>query len=243
MAERGTRIVKPDILRDLMERMLRAAGCEAQAAATAADVFLEADLRGIGLQGLDHLPTMIRSLRSGRTNGSGRPRIVREGDAFTLIDGGAGPGQVAAILAADLAAAKAAKTGVATVGIFNSSDIFMVGFYSERMARAGRVGFVFSDAPPLVHAHGGVERALGTNPLSIAVPTDGDHPLVLDLSTSAWSASRMRAENASMSCTSRPVRRSSTWPITRMSLPARRPRTTSPWPRPNAMSGWGRARR
>jgi L-2-hydroxycarboxylate dehydrogenase (NAD+) len=192
MAERRTRIVKPDILRDLMERMLRAAGCEAHAAATAADVFLEADLRGIGLQGLDHLPTMIRSLRSGRTNGSGRPRIVREGDAFALIDGGAGPGQVAAILAADLASAKAAKTGVASVGIFNSGDIFMVGFYSERIARAGRVGFVFSDGPPLVHAHGGVERALGTNPLAIAVPTDGVHPLVLDLSTSAWSASRVR---------------------------------------------------
>src|SRR6516165_9431583 len=109
MADRTTRVVKPDILRDLMARMLRAAGCEAQAAATAAGVFLEADLRGIGLQGLDHLPTMIRALRSGRTNGSGRPQIVREGDAFALIDGGAGPGQVAAILAADLASAKAAK--------------------------------------------------------------------------------------------------------------------------------------
>lgn len=192
MAERKTRIVKPEVLRDLMERMLRAAGCEADAAATSAEVFLEADLRGIGLQGLDHLPTMIRSLRSGRTNGSGRPRIVREGDAFALIDGGAGPGQVAAIMAADLASAKAARAGVASVGVFNSSDIFMVGLYTERIARGGKVGVLFSDAPPLVHAHGGVDRALGTNPLSIAVPTDGAHPLVLDLATSAWSASRVR---------------------------------------------------
>ncbi len=36
MAERKIRMVKPDVLRDLMERMLRAAGCEAEAAATAA---------------------------------------------------------------------------------------------------------------------------------------------------------------------------------------------------------------
>jgi|SRR5579862_174973 len=193
MAERKTRIVRPEILRDLMERMLHAAGCEAEAAAIAAGVFLEADLRGIGLQGLDHLPTMIQSLRSGKTIGSAKPRIVKEGDAFALIDGGAGPGQVAAILAADLAAAKAGKAGVASIGIMNSSDIFMIGFYSERIARAGCVGFVFSDAVPLlVHAHGGVEGVLGTNPLSIAVPTEGANPLVLDISTSAWSGSRVR---------------------------------------------------
>ena len=52
MAERTTRTVEIDVLRDLMERLLKAAGCSADNAATSATVFLEADLRGIGLQGL-----------------------------------------------------------------------------------------------------------------------------------------------------------------------------------------------
>lgn len=190
--ERRTRLVSADTLRDLMERMLRAAGCDADAAAIAADVFLEADLRGIGLQGLDHLPTMIRSLRSGKTIGGGKPRIIKDGAAFALVDGDAGPGQVAAVLAADLAAAKAHDAGTAAVGVINSSDIFMLAYYSERIARAGLIGFAFSDAPPLVHAHGGIDRVLGTNPMSIAVPVDGPRPLVLDFATSAWGRSRVR---------------------------------------------------
>jgi LDH2 family malate/lactate/ureidoglycolate dehydrogenase len=190
--ERRTRLISAEALRDLMDRMLRAAGCDTDAAAIAADVFLEADLRGVGLQGLDHLPTMIRSLRAGKTLGRGKPRIVKKGPAFALVDGGAGPGQVAAVLAADLAAAKARDAGTAAVGVINSGDIFMLAYYTERIARAGLIGFAFSDAPPLVHAHGGIDRVLGTNPMSIAMPTDGVHPLVLDFATSAWGRSRVR---------------------------------------------------
>jgi len=54
------------------------------------------------------------------------------------------------------------------------------------------VGIVFSDGPPLVHAHGGVDRVLGTNPISIAVPTGETNPVLLDFSTSAWGRSRVR---------------------------------------------------
>ena len=51
---------------------------------------------------------------------------------------------------------------------------------------------VFSDAPPLVRPFGGTERILGTNPLVIAIPSAERYPIVLDMATSAQSASRVR---------------------------------------------------
>lgn len=192
MKDRSTRIVNVKVLRDLMERLLVAAGCGAEAAAVAADAFLEADLRGVGLQGLDHMPTMIRGLRNGRIRPDAEPKIVKEGPAFALIDGNNGAGQVAAVFAGDLAVRKAEKAGCSAVGVVNSSDIFMLGYYVERIARAGLIGFAFSDAPPLVHPFGGTDRVLGTNPLAIAIPTAEAYPIVLDIATSALSASRIR---------------------------------------------------
>lgn len=189
---RKTRTVSAAVLRDLMERLLRAAGCGPEVASTATNVFLEADLRGVGLQGLDHMYTMIQNLRNGRIDPGGKPRILKEGEAFVLVDGERGPGQLAGIFAADLATRKAAKAGCCSVGVVNSSDIFMLGYYGERIARAGCIGLVFSDAPPLVRPFGGTERILGSNPLAIAVPTATEHPILLDMATSAQSGSRVR---------------------------------------------------
>lgn len=192
MTERPTRIVKPEVLRDLMERLLSAAGCTDVNARETAEVFLEADLRGIGLQGFDHLFDMLDDIRRGAIDGTGRPEVVKEGPATALVDGHCGPGQPSAVFATDLAIRKAREAGTATVGLVNGADIYMIGYYTDRMARAGMVGFVFSASSSLVHPHGGVERKLGTNPIAIAVPAAGADPVLLDMATSVLSSSRIR---------------------------------------------------
>ena len=192
MANRPTISVSTEALRDYIERLLRAAGCGAENAAIAAEAFWEADLRGIGLQGLDHVPTLLRLLREGLVDPQGQPKVVRETPASALVDGGRAPGQVAVYFAAELAVKKAAEVGAAAIGITNSADLFMLGLYVERIARGGMVGIAMSDAVPLVRPHGGVERMLGTNPFAVAVPTGGEHPMLFDISTSAVSASRVR---------------------------------------------------
>ena len=185
------RTVPVDALRRYMRAMLSAAGCDEENAGVAAEGFLAADLRGVGLQGLDHMPTLLDALRDGRVDGRARPRLVSESPGTVLIDGGRGPGQAAALLAVDCAIERARESGSCAAAVTNSFDLFMLGHYTERIALAGLAGLGFSDAPPMVRPHGGTERRLGTNPMSIAIPT-GDDPLVLDLSTSALSASRVR---------------------------------------------------
>jgi LDH2 family malate/lactate/ureidoglycolate dehydrogenase len=189
---RAKRTIKVETLRRLMAQLLMACGCTENAAFKCADVFLDADLKGIGLQGLDHMPTLIRHLRTGKTDPRANPAIVRENAATALIDGHRGLGQINALLAVDVAIRKSREAGCAAVGVVNSGDFFMAGYYAERIARAGLVGLVFSDAPPLVHVHGGTERMTGTNPLAIGFPSNGVDPIVHDMATSALSASRIR---------------------------------------------------
>ena len=140
MADWPTRIVQPQVLRDYMERLLAAAGCSPDSVASVAAMFLEADLRGMGVQGLDHMTTLLEGLRNGSVNGEGQPRTVKEGTGTALVDGGGGPGPLAGVLAADLAAEKARATGCAAVGVRNSQDIYLLGYYADRMARSGLSG-------------------------------------------------------------------------------------------------------
>lgn len=192
MGTRPTRTVDIPVLRDLMERLLRAAGCDAENAAIAAGVFVEADMRGVGLQGLDHMHSLIQDLCTKKLDPTGKPEVVSEGKAFALVNGNRGPGLVAAVFAVDLAVAKARTAGSAAVGVHNSGDPFMMGYYAGRIAEAGCVGLVLSDSPPIVRPEGGVEKLLGTNPLAIGVPTADDRPFIIDLATCAQSGSRVR---------------------------------------------------
>ncbi|MSO93080.1 MAG: Ldh family oxidoreductase [Rhodospirillales bacterium] len=193
MPVRSTHPVDIAALRRLMEDMLAAAGVAPARVAVVADVFVAAELQGNWIQGLQYLNTFIKNICLGRIDPVGEPAIVREGPAYALIEGNRGPGHPAGILAADTAVRIAKAAGSAIVGVANSSDIFMLSYYSERIAREGCVGLVFMNSPPTVHAHGGMEKALGTNPISIAVPTEDAHPFVIDIAaTSADLSARIR---------------------------------------------------
>ena len=85
-----------------------------------------------------------------------------------------------------------ASVPVATVAIGNSTDIYMIGYYAERIARAGKIGIVMTSGPPLVHPHGGIDRMLSTNPIAFGIPRGTADPLVFDFATSAISSSRVR---------------------------------------------------
>jgi len=179
-------------LHDFMIRLMVAAGMSEANARAAADVHIDADLRGFGIQGFDYLPYTLSSLERGLIEGKAEPRLTRQTQATALIDGGRGPGQAAAIKGADLAVEIAGRAGTATVAIRNSSDIFMMAFYAERIAKAGKIGIVVTSGPPLVHPPGGMEKVLSTNPLAFAFPRAGAEPFVFDMATSALASSRVR---------------------------------------------------
>ncbi|MSO93658.1 MAG: hypothetical protein EXQ86_09710 [Rhodospirillales bacterium] len=182
-----TATVKVETVRTVMEKMLATAGCDAATAKAIADLHLEADMRGVGVQGLNHLiNSHLREIKEGVVDPKGKPTLVRETATSALVDGHNGPGPIAGVFAADLAAAKAKEAGIAVVGVINSNDMFLIGYYADRMARAGVIAMIFSDDKHCsVHPFGGVEPMMSSNPMAIAVPTD-EHPFVHDFAATNY---------------------------------------------------------
>ena len=192
MVQHAQRMVRIDVLRDLMQRLIAAGGCDREMQKDVANVFLEANLRAIHHQGLDYIPKFMDGLKTGKIRPNGRPRIVKEGPAYALIDGDRGPGQVAGIMAADVAVRKAREAGAVMVGVTNSSDMYMVGYFVDIIADRGCIGLLWSASPRLSHPHGGVERRLGTNPLAVAAPTGEGYNYLIDLAVTTLARSTVR---------------------------------------------------
>jgi LDH2 family malate/lactate/ureidoglycolate dehydrogenase len=112
--------------------------------------------------------------------------VEKETSLSYLIDAGGNIGICALRLAADLLVSKARRRGFAIVGMYNSSPpgTGPAGYYAEKIAREGFVGVVFCGSSKMVAPSGSSERAFGSNPVAIGIPT-GAEPMVLDMATSA----------------------------------------------------------
>jgi ureidoglycolate dehydrogenase (NAD+) len=170
--------------------LLAAAGLEAGAAATVAETLVEASLRGVDSHGVARVPIYAARLRAGTLNGRPRPRTLRSDGAVALIDGDQGPGQVAAVLATDLSVALAREHGVGVALVRRSGHFGAAAYYVMRAARAGLVAIAMTNTEPLVAPYGGVEPAIGTNPIALAAPTRGG-VFNLDLATSQVAMNRI----------------------------------------------------
>jgi LDH2 family malate/lactate/ureidoglycolate dehydrogenase len=173
--------VEIEVLRDYLERLLQAVGIDAETSRTLAGIHLESDLRGVSVQGFNHLiSSHLDDYRSGSANPKGRPTVEQDGASHALVNGNDGPGPLAMLLAVETAIAKARSSGIGIIAVTNSHDLFHAGLYVEKLADAGLISMVFSDDTVLVvHPLGGVEPVIGSNPMAWAVPTGGD-PFVID---------------------------------------------------------------
>ena len=104
-------------------------------------------------------------------NRNATPRIEREHGAVALVDADRGPGQVAGVFATDLSIELARRHGAGVVAVHRSSHYGAAGYYAIRAAEAGMVGVSTTNSEPFVVPYGGVDHALGTNPIAIAAPT------------------------------------------------------------------------
>ena len=100
------------------------------------------------MQGVEHIPTMLRNIENGNLDPRAKPKIRQDRPAYALIDGLRGPGQVAALTAADNVISNAKKFGAAAAGIFNSADLYMLGYYTEHIARQNLLGIGISSGAP-----------------------------------------------------------------------------------------------
>ena len=172
-------------LGEWMRRVFEAMGCSVEDAATASDVLLEADLKGIDSHGVARLPGYVRLWRKGRINPRPVWRWEQRMPAVAVLDADAGLGLVAARVAMDRAVEMAAIYGTAQVLVRNSNHFGIASEHALRAVPHGMVGWAMTNASPLVAPYGSAERLFGTNPLCYAFPAGRRNPMVMDMATSA----------------------------------------------------------
>ena len=152
----------------------------------AADVCLQAELLGRVTHGVRLAGNVSREYHQGASRR--RPvEVLRDSPATALLDGGFQCSLWVHRQAAELAADKASASGVSVVAVRNAGVSGALGLHTEAMARRGVNAVALNAAPAVVVPPDGRTALLGTNPMSIAVPSSTGEPLVLDMATSAVS--------------------------------------------------------
>jgi L-2-hydroxycarboxylate dehydrogenase (NAD+) len=144
-----------EVLEDFMKQALLKSGIPEQDALVISDVLIESDKRGIDSHGIGRLkPIYIDRMDAGIMNPLTKVDVIKETTTTAVLDGNNGLGH-----------------GIA-------------GYYTSMATKAGMIGMTGTNARPSIAPTFGVENMLGTNPLTIGLPTDEEFDFNLDCATS-----------------------------------------------------------
>ncbi len=147
---------------------------------------VDSNLVGHDSHGVIRVGKYLEWMRNGWLQVNRSPSIVFESETIAIIDGNRGFGQVVGEFAGKTGTAKAAKTGIAMVGLRNCGHLGRVGDWAELAAAEGQVSlhFLNTSGAQRVAPFGGSDRRLSTNPITVGVPVAGGDPVILDVTTS-----------------------------------------------------------
>jgi len=160
-------------------------GVPPEDAAVCADVLIESDKRGIDSHGVGRFkPIYIDRIKDGIQNPVTQFEIVKDHLATAVVDGHDGMGQVIGKKSMQMAIDKAKQHGLGMVVVRNSTHYGIAGYYASMAVKAGMIGITGTNARPSIAPTFGIENMLGTNPLTVGMPSDEDFPFILDCATS-----------------------------------------------------------
>jgi L-2-hydroxycarboxylate dehydrogenase (NAD+) len=186
-------LVTEAALRRTTTQIFEKLGVTAEDAATAADVLVMTDLRGVETHGVSNmLRAYVRDYRAGKLDPRPGWTVEREAPGTAVIDAGKRLGIIVGPRAMQLAMDKARRVGVGIVTVHNSGHFGAIGHFAMQAAEAGMVGACFTAAGLHVVPTFGAKPLLGTNPIALAAPARREAPLLFDAATSAIAGNKIR---------------------------------------------------
>lgn len=178
-------------LRQLLERVLVRLDLSERHRQWMIDGLVEPSLRGVDSHGIRLLPTYLAELRGGRAKISPTLNFNQSFLAITQLDADQAPGLVAGFAAMEHAVEQARKLGVGIVSVRNANHFGAASNFTLAAAEQGMIGLCMSNADALVAPHNGLEKQLGTNPISFAAKGSDGQLFCLDMATSQVSFSKV----------------------------------------------------
>lgn len=178
-------IVPWDLITNFVTDAFVGYGVPEEDAKICTDVLLESDRRGIESHGCNRFkPIYLDRIKAGIQKPVTEFEIVRETPTTAVVDGHDGMGQVISYKSMQMAIDKAKKYGMGMVAVRNSCHYGIAGYYASMATKAGCIGMTGTNARPSIAPTFGVENMLGTNPLTVGMPTDEEFDFILDCATS-----------------------------------------------------------
>lgn len=165
------------------ESVFKKMGHSEKDATMAAKVLISADIRGIDSHGIARLSGYVRLWEANRVNSRPNVKIVYQTPSTAVVDGDAALGLIAGPSAMKIAIEKAKNVGTGWVAVKNSNHYGIAGYHSMMALEEDMIGISMTNASPLVAPTFSTDRMLGTNPISIAIPTKTQPPFVADMAT------------------------------------------------------------
>lgn len=173
------------LIGDFMTAAFERIGVPYDEALICSDILMESDRRGIESHGCNRFkPIYIDRIKDCIQKPVTEFEIIRETATTAVVDGHDGMGMVVGYKAMEMAIKKAKKYGMGMVAARNSTHYGIAGYYATMATKQGMIGITGTNARPSIAPTFGVENMLGTNPLTIGLPTDEEFPFVLDCATS-----------------------------------------------------------
>jgi uncharacterized oxidoreductase len=174
-------------LEDLCFHIFKSYGASESESSTIARHLVKANLTGHDSHGVIQIPTYVQRIKKGYIIPGAPFEIVEETPTTAKINGNWGFGFVVTEKAMEIAIEKARKHNVAALTVYYQSHIGRLADYPLMAAEEGMIGIITADSGAgrkSVVPFGGKDVRLGTNPISISVPSNLEAPVCLDMATS-----------------------------------------------------------
>ncbi|MFJ7919896.1 ureidoglycolate dehydrogenase [Lysinibacillus fusiformis] len=193
--------VSKEELFNLMKKKFMKAGLNEGAAHDVADVLTYADYRGIHSHGAVRVEYYSERIAKGGITTNPNYTFEQTGPASAVFHGDNGPGHQIAKQAMEKAIEMAKKSGVAVVGMKNTSHSGALGYFVEMAAEQDMVALSMCQSDPMVVPFGGTEPYFGTNPIAYSAPSADDRIITFDMATTVQAWGKIldaRSKNASI---------------------------------------------
>ena len=183
-----------DRLEKIAASLLVGSGASEEEAEIIARHSIGANLAGHDSHGIIQIPTYIDRVKRGHIVPGAQFEIIKDTPTTTVVDGHWGFGYVVSERLMKMTIEKARESGVAAATVFRQSHVGRVADYPIMAAQNDMIGMMTADSgrsAKSVVPFGGREPRLGTNPICLAMPSNLEGPMFIDMATSAVAAGKL----------------------------------------------------
>lgn len=197
MPDAGLKTLPVERIAAFGERLLAAAGMDADKAESVARLLALTDTMGRRTHGMSMLPLYLAEIEKGGMKATGTPAVVKDGGGTLVWDGDYLPGLWLVEHAIRTAIARIEAHGVVTVAIRRSHHIGCLAALVKQAADRGYVAIIANSDPAgkRVAPYGGRQALYTPNPFAIGYP-GADHPVLVDTCASITTTTMTRQMQA-----------------------------------------------